>query len=135
MPDLDRSDLVFIAVALEGPDGYSQAGEDYAVDGVNAIVLQPLCPEELTHRLWEHLSQPARGIELRRNAMETAARFTWDAVIRKHLLPVIDAEPAVMQSPHPHLRPGPATRPTALYASVGGAEGVRIVRRTAGRLR
>ena len=67
-------------------------GEDYAVDGMNAVVLQSLHPQELCDRVREYLSHPGAGREIRRHAVETARGYTWEAIVRDHLLPAVEAE-------------------------------------------
>lgn len=80
------------AMAAGGLVVTSGTGEDYAVDGVNAIVLQSLRPQELTDRVQEHLAHPGASLELRRNAVETARGYAWCDIVRDRLLPAIEAE-------------------------------------------
>jgi glycosyltransferase involved in cell wall biosynthesis len=78
------------AMAAGGLVVTSGTGEDYAMDGVNAVVLRSLDPVELANTLRRHLSSPALGFPLRHHAMETARRYVWKSVIRNHVLPAID---------------------------------------------
>ena len=88
-------------------------GEDYAVDGVNSVVLQTLRSQELIDRILGHLSCPGASTSLRRQALETARSYTWENIIEQHLLPAIAAE---LESPviaganrarHRHARSSP----------------------------
>jgi glycosyltransferase involved in cell wall biosynthesis len=63
-------------------------GEDYAVPGQNALVLETEDPGEF-RRLFERLG--ADGVEqLRRQGRRTARQYIWDRVIDRALLPRID---------------------------------------------
>lgn len=80
------------AMAAGGVVVTGGTGEDYAVDGVNAMVLQSLRPQELADRVQPQLSRRGAGARLRNRAMATARGYTWEAIIRQHLLPAIGAE-------------------------------------------
>lgn len=68
------------AMAAGGIAYTGGTGEDYAITGRNAIVLQTLEPMEIVER-WEHLSaSPQRLARLRRQARATARRYTWPNV-------------------------------------------------------
>lgn len=68
------------AMAAGGIAYTGGTGEDYAVTGRNAIVLQTLEPMEIVER-WEHLSvSPRRLARLRRQARKTASEYIWPSV-------------------------------------------------------
>jgi glycosyltransferase involved in cell wall biosynthesis len=68
------------AMAAGGIAFTGGTGEDYAITGRNAIVLQTLEPMEIVER-WEHLSaSPRRLARLRRKARETAREYVWSNV-------------------------------------------------------
>ncbi len=62
-------------------------GEDYAVPGWNALLLQTHDPREFLSLFRRILSNPAENRALRTRAMATARRYTWNEVIRRDLLP------------------------------------------------
>jgi glycosyltransferase involved in cell wall biosynthesis len=73
------------AMAAGGIAYTGGTGEDYAITGRNAIVLQTLDPMEIVER-WEQLSaSPRRLARLRRQARETASEYVWPRV-REQLL-------------------------------------------------
>jgi glycosyltransferase involved in cell wall biosynthesis len=66
------------------------SGEDYAVPGENALVLETEDPKEflgLFHRL---RSQPHDAASLRRAGQRTAKRFAWSQVVERVLLPRVE---------------------------------------------
>jgi glycosyltransferase involved in cell wall biosynthesis len=76
------------AMAAGGIAYTGGTGEDYAITGRNAIVLQTLDPMEIVER-WEHLSAaPRRLARLRRQAREAARGYIWPNV-REQLLKAI----------------------------------------------
>jgi glycosyltransferase involved in cell wall biosynthesis len=69
------------AMAAGGMIYTGGTGEDYAVDGRNAVVLQTLEPTEIAAR-WEELNQaPARAMRIRRAARSTARDYRWDRIV------------------------------------------------------
>jgi glycosyltransferase involved in cell wall biosynthesis len=68
------------AMAAGGVIYTSGTGEDYAVDGRNAVVLETLAPEEILSRWEEFDSAPAPSVRLRRAARHTARDYTWQRV-------------------------------------------------------
>jgi glycosyltransferase involved in cell wall biosynthesis len=76
------------AMAAGGIAYTGGTGEDYAITGRNAVVLQTLEPMEIVER-WEQLStSPRRLARLRRQARETAREYIWPNV-RKLLLTAV----------------------------------------------
>jgi glycosyltransferase involved in cell wall biosynthesis len=68
------------AMAAGGVAITGGTGEDYAVDGRNAVVLQTLDPREIVAR-WEELaSSPQLSARLRRSARTTAREYGWRAI-------------------------------------------------------
>lgn len=68
------------AMAAGGVIYTGGTGEDYAVDGRNAVVLETLAPDEIVSR-WEEVdSEPARAARMRRAARHTARDYSWDRV-------------------------------------------------------
>jgi glycosyltransferase involved in cell wall biosynthesis len=65
--------------------GYS--GEDYAVPGRNALVLQTADPREFVGLFGKIKAEPARERALRREGVLTARRYAWPEIIDKVLLP------------------------------------------------
>jgi glycosyltransferase involved in cell wall biosynthesis len=62
-------------------------GEDYAVPGWNALLLQTQDPRELIGFLLRILSKPAENRAIRARATATARRYTWSEIIWRDLLP------------------------------------------------
>jgi glycosyltransferase involved in cell wall biosynthesis len=68
------------AMAAGGMTYTGGTGEDYAVDGRNAVVLQTLDPDEVATR-WEELDRaPARASRIRRAARATARDYSWERI-------------------------------------------------------
>jgi glycosyltransferase involved in cell wall biosynthesis len=68
------------AMAAGGVIYTGGTGEDYAVDGRNAVVLETLAAEEIVARYDEIDSVPARANRIRRAAKQTARDYSWDRV-------------------------------------------------------
>lgn len=68
------------AMAAGGVIYTGGTGEDYAVDGRNAVVLQTLRPEEIVMRWEEFESAPMRSARVRRAARQTARDYSWQRV-------------------------------------------------------
>ncbi len=62
-------------------------GEDYAVPGQNALVLQTSDPEEFVHLFAELRNRPGGDAGLRAAARATAERYRWEAVLETALWP------------------------------------------------
>jgi glycosyltransferase involved in cell wall biosynthesis len=62
-------------------------GEDYAVPGWNALLLQTHNPRELIGFLLRILSNPTENRAIRTRATATARRYTWSEIIWRDLLP------------------------------------------------
>jgi glycosyltransferase involved in cell wall biosynthesis len=71
------------------------SGEDYAVAGRNALVLQTSDPREFIGLFEKLRASPAATRVLRREARRTAREYAWSEVIQRNLLPRIELlEPA-----------------------------------------
>jgi glycosyltransferase involved in cell wall biosynthesis len=74
------------AMAAGGVAYTGGTGEDYAITGRNAVVLETLDPAEIVER-WEQLSAE-RAARLRREARKTAREYVWPRVAGKLLAAV-----------------------------------------------
>jgi glycosyltransferase involved in cell wall biosynthesis len=80
------------------------SGEDYAVPGYNALVLETTDPREFTTLFNELQANPVGERALRRAGSATAKHFLWSQIIQRLLLPRLrflaeDASPAAVASP------------------------------------
>jgi glycosyltransferase involved in cell wall biosynthesis len=64
-------------------------GEDYAVPGWNALLLQTHNPRELIGFLLRILGNPTENRAIRTRATATARRYSWEEIIWRDLLPRI----------------------------------------------
>lgn len=79
------------AMACGGLSFLGATGEDYATPGYDAISLQTNSPNELVARLLYLRDHPDFAARLRHEARKTAARFTWEQVIRTHITPMLSS--------------------------------------------
>lgn len=75
------------------------SGEDYAVPGQNALVLETNDPQEFV-RLFERLS-PADEESIRHSGRVTAQQYVWERVVDRALLPRVDSNIRVVSSMQP----------------------------------
>src|SRR6185437_16106062 len=68
------------AMAAGGVIYTGGTGEDYAVDGRNAVVLETLAPDEIVQRWSEIETAPARAARIRRAARQTAKDYSWQRI-------------------------------------------------------
>jgi len=68
------------------------SGEDYAIPGQNAIVLQTGDPRELMTLFGRVRAHPGEARSLRRAGRATARRYAWTEVVRRGLLPRVALE-------------------------------------------
>jgi glycosyltransferase involved in cell wall biosynthesis len=66
-------------------------GEDYAVPGRNALVLQSEDPVEFVQLFAALRADAAAAAELRRAARRTARDYAWSAILERNLLPRVSA--------------------------------------------
>ena len=78
------------AMAASGVACTGCSGEDYAIPGRNAVVLQTDDPLEAVASLERLRSHPQEERALRREARNTAERYAWDVVVERNLLPRIE---------------------------------------------
>ena len=69
------------AMAAGGVAYTGGTGEDYAISGRNAVVLETLDPDEIASRWTELASSPTDVSRLRRTARKTARGYEWRSVI------------------------------------------------------
>ena len=67
------------------------SGEDYAIDGQNALVLHEDDPREFVSLFRCVRSRAGGDINLRRAAILTARRYAWSQIVERSLLPRIEA--------------------------------------------
>jgi len=65
------------------------SGEDYAIDGHNALVLQQNDPREFVSLFTRMRKQPHGDRPLRTSGMRTARDYAWPRVLDRALLPRI----------------------------------------------
>src|SRR5262249_33350913 len=78
------------AMAAGGVACTGCSGEDYAVSGRNALVLQTGDPLEFVGALHRLRASPEDERSLRREGRRTAKQYAWPHVVRQHLLPRIE---------------------------------------------
>jgi glycosyltransferase involved in cell wall biosynthesis len=78
------------AMAVGGLACTGCSGEDYAVLGRNALVMQTATPREFVHFSHRLRANPAEEAALRHAGRETARHFAWPEVVQRNLLPAID---------------------------------------------
>lgn len=64
-------------------------GEDYAMPGWNALLLQTDHPGEFAARFEPLVADPLERRRMRLRAVATARRFQWPTVVRRHLIPAL----------------------------------------------
>jgi glycosyltransferase involved in cell wall biosynthesis len=77
------------AMAVGGLACTGASGEDYAIDGQNALVLQQDSPHEFVSLIGQVRQRPEYERRLRRSGMATARRYAWPQVVDGALLPRI----------------------------------------------
>jgi glycosyltransferase involved in cell wall biosynthesis len=92
------------------------SGEDYAVPGQNALVLETQEPDEFLGLFWRLRSNPTAAAALRRRGQWTAKRFAWPEVIDQVLLPRVEL---ACDGGFPAAAPGDAAHPSDPMFSPG----------------
>jgi len=77
------------AMAVGGIACTGCTGEDYAVPGRNALVLQTSDPRECVNSLEALSRNPVKQIAMRRTARATAKLYSWREVLYRQLLPTL----------------------------------------------
>ena len=101
------------AMACEGIALVGSTGEDYATHGHDAISVQSAIPQEIVRRVAALHRDRAAALTLRAQARLTAALYTWDAVLRRVLLPFLEelGVPIVPDAPPPRAPEPPMDSP------------------------
>jgi glycosyltransferase involved in cell wall biosynthesis len=79
------------AMAAGGVACTGCSGEDYAIAGENALVLESNDPHEFLELFRTLRGEPGRERALRRAGRSTARRYTWPRVIDRVVLPRVHA--------------------------------------------
>jgi glycosyltransferase involved in cell wall biosynthesis len=66
------------------------SGEDYAVPGHNAVVLQTPSTSEAVAKIERVMARPDEARALRKEGIATARKYAWNTVIQRNLLPQIE---------------------------------------------
>jgi glycosyltransferase involved in cell wall biosynthesis len=74
------------------------SGEDYAVPGYNALVLETMDPQEFIGLFEELRRNPVRERAIRRAGRLTAQHYVWPQVLQRNLLPRVRLHGAAAQS-------------------------------------
>lgn len=109
-------------------------GEDYAVAGWNALVLQSTDPREFVSVFQRLQAHPDEERALRRNALATAKRFAWPEVVRRVLLPRLAAGVPPVEAPPAAVVRVAETEPESPRAELPRARRPRAMRAPALRL-
>ncbi len=108
------------------------SGEDYAIAGQNALVLETADPREFVGLFGRLRSNPGEASALRRSGRSTAQRYAWPQVARGVLLPRIELARAgagiVRRAARRRTGHPPGLHPTQHHLpAMGGAIGLRTV--------
>lgn len=90
-------------MAVGGVAFVGSTGEEYATSGHDAISLQTSDPREIVHYLASLRRSPEAELRLRRAARRSAARYTWQSVIRRVLIPILEELGVRLSYPEPSL--------------------------------
>jgi glycosyltransferase involved in cell wall biosynthesis len=82
------------AMAAGGVAYTGGTGEDYAIAGHNAVVLETLDPAEIVQRSSELASLPDVASRIRRRARKTAQEYEWSSVVGQLISALVPARPA-----------------------------------------
>jgi glycosyltransferase involved in cell wall biosynthesis len=77
-------------MAVGGVAFVGSTGEEYVTPGYDAISLQTSDPREIVHYVAYLGGSPEAEARLRRAARRSALRYTWQSVIRRVLMPVLE---------------------------------------------
>jgi glycosyltransferase involved in cell wall biosynthesis len=93
------------AMAAEGIACVGTSGEDYAIPGHNALVLETNDPNEFISLFSDLRRSPERARAMRRAARRTAEMYRWRAIVERVLLPRLGllAGPSDRAAPRPHI--------------------------------
>jgi glycosyltransferase involved in cell wall biosynthesis len=66
------------------------SGEEYAIPGQNALVLETGNPHELLGMFQQLRTHPQKALALRRAGRQTAKKFTWPEIVQRILVPQLE---------------------------------------------
>ena len=89
-PDWWRHALPVVVMAAGGVACTGISGEDYAVPGRNALVLQTPDPREFVSLFARLRAHPGEERALRHAGRRTARTYAWAEVLRRQVLPRLD---------------------------------------------
>jgi glycosyltransferase involved in cell wall biosynthesis len=89
------------AMAVGGLACTGYSGEDYAVAGRNAVVLQTSDPREFVDQYLRLRDDPMEEQAIRRAGCVTSRQYAWPEVIERNLLPWMDVESSVASARGP----------------------------------
>jgi glycosyltransferase involved in cell wall biosynthesis len=81
------------AMAAEGVACTGISGEDYAIPGHNAIVLQTQSPQEAVAQIERLQARPNEARAIRQSGADTARNYAWGTVIARNLMPQLEICP------------------------------------------
>jgi len=113
-------------MAVGGVAFVGSTGEEYATPGYDAISLQTSDPREIVHYLASFHRSPEMEVRLRRAARRSAARYTWQSVIRRVLVPILEELGVRITYPERHLGPVPCEMTEALVPVVSSPVAARV---------
>jgi glycosyltransferase involved in cell wall biosynthesis len=90
-------------MAVGGVAFVGSTGEEYATPGYDAFCLQTSDPREIVHYVSYQRSSPEAEARLRRAARRSAARYTWQSVLRRVLIPILEEQGVRLTYPEPGL--------------------------------
>ena len=76
-------------MAVKGVACTGNTGEDYAIGGYNALVLETNDPQEFVNTFGVLKKTPSSESSLRRAGRRTAREYAWPKIIERMLLPRI----------------------------------------------
>lgn len=94
-------------MAVGGVAFVGSTGEEYATPGHDAICLQTSAPREIVHYVTYLRGRADVEARLRRAARRSAARYTWQSVIRRVLIPILEELGVRLTYHEPSLDPSP----------------------------
>jgi glycosyltransferase involved in cell wall biosynthesis len=101
------------AMAAGGLACTGSTGEDYAVAGWNALVLQTSDPQEFVRHFRRLQMNPAEERAMRQRGVVTAKQYVWHEVVRRNLLPHLQPVAGAHRPQERSARGARSTRQTA----------------------
>jgi ribosome-associated translation inhibitor RaiA len=97
------------------------SGEDYAIPGYNALVLETDDPQEFIGLYGQLRANPSRERAMRRAGYSTAMQYTWARIIQRILVPRLQLRTGVM-SPVTVEDPAARTKKTRMRVRIEGRD-------------